>query len=661
MSEAGNKHYSVGYSSYRTSARGGAMSQQPFAQSVLRVYEKLFDLPTFIMVNHRGAQHGPELFVSQSISSYEAQLKSSLQKITKLQLGNDDIQIFPYRFEDFSKEEDTLLPPSPTQFIALMPLIERNRLVAIVGIVCQAESNIPFSSHANTDFTKKLKNFRNLARILVPGLLRILAANDLYSPLNVIKAIQTEPSLFSGKTDRKEIFTVSNIDPLTGLRTRESFEQLIALAIENIDGPDQRVALFYVDLDHLKTINDAHGHAAGDAALVAISNRLKQLESENVIALRLGGDEFALLLQDTRCAHVRKLIEELPKALSPPVFYEGNEISPKVSIGAAVFPQHAKNAKELQDCADAALYHAKKRGRNRASLFNQVMQTRLNRQVTLQQAAKQALLQNEISTVFQPVRSCKTNQIMMLEARTEWPEHVLQIARGNDLSKVFDNASFSSVLGETSLAAIIHTMRTCQNTSMQHWEFLFRVPTPTFLKESFCDDLLYLLQENNLRSDKFILEISSRVLLRPNASFIIEHLDRLTNSGVKLCINHFDSGGLKVEHFQKLNISYIKLHAGLVEKLFQDKKAAHLLTAATKFAHTLNIEIILSEVKSIETQHKLRALSAEYVQGSLHDAELRFPLIYKRHILERFEGAQKLSLPPAQYEKHTQTLSTMIS
>ncbi|QUS54918.1 sensor domain-containing diguanylate cyclase [Pseudovibrio brasiliensis] len=642
MSEAGNTKYNIEYPVYRTSPHSAETRQQPFAQSVLRVYEKLFELPTFIMINRQDDLHDTELFVSDSIQPLEAQLRTLLSKITELPICGDDVQIFPHRF----RNESTSAAPfqSATQFIALMPLSLQDRVIAVVGILCNSETNT--STHfprahfqkasdqlINADLTKKLKSFRNLARILVPGLLRILSANDLNDTLRIHDQASSRYLLPPQQSNPREIFTVCNIDPLTGLRTRESFEQLISDAIESVTDPDQRVALFYVDLDHLKVINDAHGHAAGDAALVAISDRLKQMECENITALRLGGDEFALLLEDTTCHQIRALLEELPATLSHPIYHEHSEIRPKVSIGAAVFPRHANNVKELQESADTALYHAKKRGRNRASLFNQVMRTRLDRQVTLQRTAKQALMQNQVGTVFQPIRTCKTSKIKMLEARPDWPTQILEIARGSDLSKIFDSASFSDILGDTTIAAIIHTMRACQNTSMEPWEFLFRVPVPSLLKEGFCDDLSYLLQENNVRPDKFTLEIPSRVLLRANAHILISQLNELTNTGVKLCINHFDSGGLKIEHFQKLNISYIKLHAGSVEKLFEDEKTARLLIAATEFAHALNIEIILSEIKNAHTEEKLKELGAEYVQGEFYAPEQRFSEIYKKHVL----------------------------
>ncbi|WP_063312470.1 diguanylate cyclase [Pseudovibrio sp. Ad26] len=646
MSEAGNTKYNIEYPAYKTNLHPVEMPPQPFAQSVLRVYEKLFELPTFIMVNHSEKVNGSELFVSDSIQPYKNQLNSLLSKITEPPICGDDVQIFPHRFKSEDTPSTVRSPRLATQFIALMPLYLHAQIIAVVGILCKSDANntthfprahfqpdTTSDQLINVDLSKKLKSFRNLARILVPGLLRILSTNDLSGTLPINGAAATKYLLPPEQTTPREIFTVCNIDPLTGLRTRESFEQLISDAIESVTNPDQRVALFYVDLDHLKVINDAHGHAAGDAALVAISDRLKQMECENVTALRLGGDEFALLMEDTTCHQIRVLLEELPVSLSHPIYHDHSEIRPKVSIGAAVFPRHANTVKELQDSADTALYHAKKRGRNRASLFNQVMRTRLERQVTLQQTAKQALLQNQVGTIFQPIRFGQTSQIRMLEARPEWPSQILEIARGSDLSNIFDSASFSNVLGETTIAAIIHTMRACQNTPMQHWEFLFRVPVPSLLKEGFCDDLSYLLQENNVSPDKFTLEIPSRVLLRANAHILIGQLNELTNTGVKLCINHFDSGGLKVEHFQKLKISYIKLHAGSVERLFADDKTARLLSAATEFAHALNIEIILSEIKNANTEEKLRKLGAEYVQGAFYGPEQRFSEIYKKHVL----------------------------
>ncbi len=550
MSEAGNAKYNIEYPSYRTSPQSAEIPPQPFAESVLRVYEKLFERPTFIMINQSDSSEQPELFVSDTIHSHKDQLGKLLSRITQLPSCDDDVQIFPCRFRGTEPSSAARLHRPSQQFIALMRVSLKERVVAVVGILFNSETsnsdqfpkapfqNAPLSEQLkNAELTKQLKSFRNLARILVPGLLRILSTTDLSAPRAVTGKPQDKYLLPPEQSNPREIFTVCNIDPLTGLRNRESFEQLISAAIKRASKPDQRVALFYVDLDHLKVINDAHGHAAGDAALVAISDRLKQMESESITALRVGGDEFALLVQDTKRHQIRELLEELPVSLSHPVYHDHSEIRPKVSIGAAVFPCHAHTVKELQESADTALYHAKKRGRNQASLFNQVMRTRLQRQVNLQHTAKQAFTHNQVGTVFQPIKSRETRQIRMLEARPEWPSQMLEIARGNDLSKIFDSASFSNVLGETIMAAIIHTMRACQNTTMQHWEFLFRVPVPSLLKEGFCEDLGYILRENKVPADKFTLEIPSRVLLRANAHILIGQLNELTNTGVKLCIN----------------------------------------------------------------------------------------------------------------------------
>ncbi|KZL21531.1 Cyclic di-GMP phosphodiesterase Gmr [Pseudovibrio axinellae] len=643
MSDLDSTKYNIEYPEHSRLPRTVGKPLQPFTQSILHVYEKMFELPTFIMINQSQNQQDTELFVSETIQPYKTQLSRFLSAITELPITGDEVQILPHSFKKEDQEANGCSYPPSTQLVAFMPLILQQRVVALVGIMYHAQlstaatfprAHLQTASNSdqreNADLTKKLKSFRNLARILVPGLTRLLAANDMNDRLHTN---ETSPRTCTKRPlNPKEILTVRNIDPLTALRTREGFEQRISDAIANLSSPDQRVALFYVDLDHLKVINDAHGHAAGDAALVAVADRLKQMECNTITALRIGGDEYALLLKDTTSQQIRALLEELPSKLSYPFHHDDSEISPKVSIGAATFPDHANSAKELQECADTALYHAKKRGRNCTSLFNQVMRTRLDRQLSLQQTTKQALIENQVGTVFQPIMSSQTNKIKMLEARPEWPAQIHEIARGGDLSKMYDSASFSSILGKTLITAIVHAMRACHNTQLKHWEFLFRVPVPSLLKEGFCDALKSVLRENNIMADKFTLEIPSRTLLQANTHFLIDELNDLTKTGVKLCINHYDSGGLKIEHFQKLNIAYIKLHAGSVEKLFEDSKTARLLTAATEFAHALDIEVILSEIKNKSTEYKLRKLRAEYVQGELYAPAQHFSQIYEAYV-----------------------------
>ncbi|WP_208991064.1 diguanylate cyclase [Pseudovibrio sp. Tun.PSC04-5.I4] len=648
MSKAGNTKFSMDHALHKASHDHSENPPPHFAASILRVYERLFELPTFILTEV-GTEMLPESFyLSQPIECHRNQLAELLQELIETPPSKEEVLIVPLKQKKPHTYSSAQKDPASIQFAAIMPLIRNKQIIAIVGALCQAdviENNGPYSWPSNSmsesgttlmdppiNLPQKLKNFKGLAKILAPGLLRILSHKETAQSQPILEG--REPQLNAHKTGKaKEVFTVCNIDPLTGLRNRDSFERSITNAIESINHPDQRVGLFYVDLDHLKVINDAHGHAAGDAALVAISDRLKQLETDTISAVRIGGDEFALLVEGATCSQIRALLEELPAALSCPVYFDHCEIRPKVSIGAAVYPRHATNVKELLESADTALYHAKKRGRNRVSLFSKAMRTRLERQMALQHTAKQAFLQKRVGTKFRPILSQEGKHLTLLEAVPDWPPQILEIARGNDLQRIFDNASFSNILGDTAIAAIINTMKTCQRTPMSECSFIFRIPIPSLLKEGFCDDLIYLLQDSDVDPKKFVLEIPSQVLLRANARILITQLNALTKRGIKICVNHFESSGLKIEHFQKLNITYIKVHAGSVEKLFEDTKTARLLTAAAEFAHALNIKIILSEIKTEKAEAIMQELKVELVQGDYHAPMQRFSDIYREHVL----------------------------
>lgn len=437
------------------------------------------------------------------------------------------------------------------------------------------------------------------------------------------------PSLFWARSSTTRI---RRIDPLTGLRTRDSFDALITKAIQSLNCQERRVGLFYIDLDHLKLINDAHGHAAGDAALRVVSQRLKKLENLKATPIRFGGDEFALLLENSSCKSIRRLLESLPSILSQPFEFDGRHLSPKVSIGAAAYPVHAKNAYDLHSRADAALYHAKKRGRNRACMFSQAMKATEERQNILHKKAQQAISENQIKIRYQPIVSTRDKTIHLVQSVPSWPKSVTSLTRGRTLEDLMDTRGFSTQLSTLLLSATLTKMKNCQSKSEMPVTFMARLPLPTLLADDFAETLLAKLKLEGVQPCYFALEIPSYILHRNEAGYLLHSLNTLTRQGIQLCITQYLSGTLRLEDFQNLNVSFVKVQSPVLQRLYSNKQTSSLVKAATVFAHSVGTKVILADVKGHHNLRELAGLNLDLIQGNAITPPMSIKELYEANL-----------------------------
>ncbi len=208
-------------------------------------------------------------------------------------------------------------------------------------------------------------------------------------------------------------------DPLTGLRNRrgafDEIERLVAAASER-----RPVALLFCDLDHFKSINDALGHRGGDQFISVIADRIARGTEAGSVSGRIGGDEFVIALPGLDLAAASAVASRLVGVLGQPVHAEAREMPSSVSIGVAAAPLHGTTAAELMRHANAALYRAKKNGRNRMEMFDGSMQRELVDRLEAEQALRRAIDDGEIMPYFQPEIDASSGHIVGAELLARW-------------------------------------------------------------------------------------------------------------------------------------------------------------------------------------------------------------------------------------------------
>ncbi|MBA3285859.1 MAG: diguanylate cyclase, partial [Nitrosopumilus sp.] len=223
------------------------------------------------------------------------------------------------------------------------------------------------------------------------------------------------------KQTEKALKKLARFDPLTQLPNRYLFKEILSKRLLHANRKKTILALFYIDIDNFKNVNDLFGHETGDILLIAVSNRLKQNVRVEDFIVRLGGDEFAIILEDNENISAISLVaERLINQFKQSFIIEKHEIIATLSIGISVFNHSKTSSTTIKQHADQALYQAKESGRNCYKYYNKTMQQQLERYMLIVKQLRSSLLEKQFELYYQPKINTQNNSIVGVEALIRW-------------------------------------------------------------------------------------------------------------------------------------------------------------------------------------------------------------------------------------------------
>ncbi|MEO1141537.1 MAG: EAL domain-containing protein, partial [Pseudomonadota bacterium] len=335
----------------------------------------------------------------------------------------------------------------------------------------------------------------------------------------------------------KAIRDLANFDPLTSLPNRRFFVQEIE---RKFTGPHGIIpcSMFFIDLDKFKEVNDTMGHAVGDALLTTISSRLKLLLNRRSMICRFGGDEFVVivpnLIEKSECsAFADKIIQEM----SLPVIIEGTKIDVGASIGIATAPYDGKDAEQLLQYADAALYEAKAKGRMTYRFYTDDLGESIRFRRELEQDLRMALQHEQLDVYYQPLLNLARGKVTTCEALTRWthPKH------GRISPEVFIQiAEEAGLISELGHFVLRRAMYDCKQWP-EDVRVAVNVSSIQFQRTDVCQIIKQLLAEVDLPADKFEIEVTESAMLH-SMEEITATLEEISALGVRISLDDFGTG-----------------------------------------------------------------------------------------------------------------------
>jgi diguanylate cyclase (GGDEF)-like protein len=411
-------------------------------------------------------------------------------------------------------------------------------------------------------------------------------------------------------------------DALTRLPNRTYFAALLEEMLRT-RGRDVRSAVFFVDLDEFKSVNDSLGHAAGDALLVIIAQRLRATVSDLDVVARFGGDEFAILVRDrSGPEEIEALADAVHGALLDPLEIDGRVVYTTASIGIAIVePSYVEMEAVLRD-ADTAMYHAKSQGRARHAFFDSQMHTRAAKRLGLVSDLRAAIDEEAFDVDFQPIVALASGKIVGLEALVRWPGY----NNGAGLAPlefvpVAEEVGLISKIGRFVLA------RSCE--ALAEWQRVIpglglsvNLAVQEILQPDIDAYVLDLLRRFGLRPQQITLEITETAIMR-SGSLATSALERLRATGVRLCIDDFGTGYSSLRYLQQFTVNAIKIDRSFVAGSGGELASEPIVRMLVELAASYGADCVAEGVETAGQSKALHALRCTFGQGYFFNRPLR--------------------------------------
>ncbi len=402
-------------------------------------------------------------------------------------------------------------------------------------------------------------------------------------------------------------------DLLTNLPNRGLLLDRVGHALHLARRRGTRIALLFIDLDGFKPVNDRFGHAAGDAVLIDVAQRLGSCVRQSDTVARLGGDEFAVLLEDVQPPEVDSACERILTALARGAHVAGHQLSLSASIGVA-FGDHTETSESMLRNADLAMYEAKSRGKNQYVPYERAIgRSRLQR-LELVESLRASVAAGDLSLVYQPVVRASTGTITGVEALARWRSNGVDVPP-DVFIRVAEESGLVVALGDVVLDQAAEAAQLLVEAAGGDLNMAVNISAKQLREPQFVSKVQRA--RTRMGNAGLILEITERDCVDNDAASL-DAMARLSENGVHFAIDDFGVGFSSIGYLQDMPVSIIKTDASFSEVIDSDERSCALLCSITMMGQALGLDVVVEGIeRPTQLEHVCGHVHAEYAQGYL--------------------------------------------
>jgi diguanylate cyclase (GGDEF)-like protein len=433
-------------------------------------------------------------------------------------------------------------------------------------------------------------------------------------------AIAAESLLSQVRTNLDHVQTLALFDQVTGLANRPSFCRQVerAMAEHRTDRPG---ALFFIDLDGFKSVNDTLGHAAGDQLLARVAGRLREVVMTQLTAGmgdavigRLAGDEFTMYFPDLPNAQAaQRIARAIQFALGERFDLGSQHVDLGASIGIACFPEHGDTLSTLLRSADIAMYHAKHEGRGRTEMFTNALAAEAADRATLERDLILALERDEFLLEFQPQVDIVSGQAVSAEALVRWRHPDRDLVLPGAFVPVAEESGTIVALGDWVMGRVCETAARWAREGVRQ-RLAINISTRELSQPDFFDRLRRAMARFQTPPDMLELEITESLAMDMD-SRLLEQLRELRVLGLRISIDDFGTGYSNLARLKDLPVDRVKIDRSLIRDIATSAQTRTICSAVVGLIHGLGMEVVIEGVETQAQMDMLRVIGCTLFQG----------------------------------------------
>jgi diguanylate cyclase (GGDEF)-like protein/PAS domain S-box-containing protein len=437
------------------------------------------------------------------------------------------------------------------------------------------------------------------------------------TPINLaMRAVRSEAGEVSGFvgisfdiTERRQMLQyvthLATHDQLTGLLGRALLRDKTVEAVERARRYGTKVALFVIDLDQFKRINDSLGHSSGDQILIEAATRLRRSVRSTDIVARVGGDEFVVVMPDiTSLSDVEQCAANLVTNLSPEIKIDDYLVNVTASVGVCIYPDFAADAKHLLKRADSAMYAAKERGRNQHQVFSEDMLKETADRLTMEHALRHALTNGELSLHYQPQLSLTTGMVTGMEALLRWNHPRLGCVPPVQFIPLAEETGMIVPIGEWAFMTACREGKALQDELGVDLTISVNLSPRQLQQRNLIEVIEHALVTSGLAARNLEIEITENMLM-VNSDGNLEKLQKIRELGARISIDDFGTGFCSFSYLLQYQVDRLKIDKSFVKQAGTDPNAAAVVRTIIAMSHGLAIRVV---AEGVETDEQLRFL-----------------------------------------------------
>jgi diguanylate cyclase (GGDEF)-like protein len=415
---------------------------------------------------------------------------------------------------------------------------------------------------------------------------------------------------------KKKMKDLTEFDQLTGLFNRKKYSHLVERFIQ--EDVYKQITILLIDLDDFKHTNDTLGHTVGDQLLITVSNRLKDLFLPDHYLFRLGGDEFVVLFTTPISREdINKIGEKINLSMKKAICVVEHQLYTSASIGVALYPEHATDAKSLLKQADLAMYRAKNEGKNNLFIYSKDMMHKTIERIEMQKSLRVAIEKEEFTLYYQPQIDVLTNKMVGVEALLRWFHPKKGFISPADFIPIAEETGMMiQEIGEWVFRAACEQFSRWRDNGFE-MPISVNLSAKQFKQANLVGMMELIIEETMMDPSRLTIEITESTSME-DVQFTINLLHDLQRKGIEISIDDFGTGYSSLSYLQKLPVNCLKIDQSFIQGIETSPSGIALVKTVIDLAQNLNFSVVAEGVETKEQKDILVKLGCHQIQGFIY-------------------------------------------